>query len=218
MTNLYFIRHAQAVGNVNPIITGDTSDQGLTPKGVKQAERLRHRLATFHEIRADLILSSRQPRARQTAELIAPALEVPIQFHEGLEKINMGIADGMLISDAHAQFGQPDFRANPFKPISPGGENWGQFMLRIATMVDSISREYHHKSVVIICHGSVIDASFLYFLRTSTLISPFWISFYTHHTSITHWEQISFDRQQCWRLHTYNDIGHLLGTDISNDA
>ena len=44
---------------------------------MRQAERLRDRLAATGEIRADVLLSSTLLRASQTAELVAPALGLP---------------------------------------------------------------------------------------------------------------------------------------------
>jgi len=77
VTHLYLIRHAEAVSNVEPIIAGMRGDTGLTAHGVAQAERLRDRLAAG-EIAADVLIASTLPRAQQTAEIIAPALGLPI--------------------------------------------------------------------------------------------------------------------------------------------
>ena len=63
MTQLYLIRHA--------------SGGRLSELGVRQAERLRDRLAATGEIRADVLISSTLLRASQTAELVAPALGLP---------------------------------------------------------------------------------------------------------------------------------------------
>ena len=41
MTHLYIIRHGQAIS----VVQKTTGDPGLSPLGVKQAERLRDRLA-----------------------------------------------------------------------------------------------------------------------------------------------------------------------------
>ena len=73
MTHLYLIRHGESVANVQPIVAGMRGDVGLTERGVAQADRLRERLAQG-EIAADVLIASTLPRARQTAEIIAPAL------------------------------------------------------------------------------------------------------------------------------------------------
>src|SRR5262249_22253167 len=75
MTNLYLIRHADYTFGLED---GKYRDLGLTPLGVKQAELLRDRLATTGEIKADVLIASTMPRARQTAEILAPALGLPV--------------------------------------------------------------------------------------------------------------------------------------------
>ena len=67
VTQLYLIRHGEAVSNVQPIVGGMRGDTGLTPRGAAQAERLRDRLASTGESAADILISSTLPCARETA-------------------------------------------------------------------------------------------------------------------------------------------------------
>ncbi len=210
MTHLYLIRHGEAVVNVKPIIGGIRGDAGLTDHGKLQAERLRDRLAATHEIAADVLIGSTLLRARQTAEIIAPALGLPITWDDEVQELRVGEADGMTLSEAWAQFGVPDFHNYPLRPISPGGENWGQFMLRVASAITRITHEHAGKTIVLVCHGGVIDGTFLYFTGANTLALPP-IEFHTQNTSITHWHWHTVDRVPRWRLMMYNDITHLRG-------
>jgi phosphohistidine phosphatase len=68
---LYFLRHADA-GDAEGW-RGDDAQRPLSPKGVRQAERLAAFLATIG-FAPDAILSSPKLRATQTAELVAAAL------------------------------------------------------------------------------------------------------------------------------------------------
>src|SRR5437588_12763268 len=95
MTHLYLIRHGAALGAVKRII-GNTP---LSPFGITQAERLRDRLAATGEIAADVLISSTLVRARQTAEIIAPALGLPILFDDEVQEMRPGVADGMSLDD-----------------------------------------------------------------------------------------------------------------------
>ncbi len=128
LTTLYLIRHGEAVSNVEPIVGGVRGDSGLTPRGVAQAERLRDRLAESHEIDADVLIASTMPRARQTAEIIAPALGLPIIFDDEVQEMRPGEADGLHVIEYRERFGIPDFEREPFRPLAPGGEGWAQFM------------------------------------------------------------------------------------------
>jgi probable phosphoglycerate mutase len=205
MTNLYLIRHGEALGAVHDII-GDTD---LSPLGILQAERLRERLAATGEIAADVLISSTFKRARQTAEIIAPALGLAILFDDEVQELRDGVGEGMHIEEYRAKFGEVNFRETPFRQVAPGGENWGQFLLRAATALDRIIREYEGKTIVIVCHGGIIGASFLYFLGIGSLQYP-QAGFDTENTSITHWARPSFSgRPARWRLKRYNDDMHL---------
>ena len=209
MTHLYLIRHGEAVANVEPIIGGMLGDTGLTALGVSQAEALRDRLAATHEIAADVLIASTLPRARQTAEIIAPALGLPILFEDNVQELKVGEADGMHVGEFKAKFGLPNLRVQPFRPIAPGGESWPQFVLRVAETLESITREYADKTIVVVCHGGVIDASFLYCFGMNTLAVPY-AELRTHNTSITHWERGARDDGTArWRLWGYNDDFHL---------
>ncbi len=216
MTNLYLIRHGEAVCNVKPIIGGMKGDTGLTLRGRAQAEALRDRLAEHGEITADVLIGSTLPRARETAEIIAPALGLPIMWDDDVQEMRVGDADGLTHKDSWDKYGMPAFDFDPFRPIAPGGENWSQFMLRVACTIHRIINEHQGKTIVVVCHGGVIDGSFAYFLNINTR-APLRLEFYPHNTSITHWEQYSFHKRQQWRLVSYNDIAHLreVGAEMS---
>lgn len=205
MTDLYLIRHGEALGAVHQII-GDTD---LSPLGILQAERLRDRLAATGEISADVLISSTFKRARHTAEIIAPALELPILFDDEVQELRDGVAEGMQVAEFRAKFGDVNFRETPFRKVAPEGENWGQFALRTATALDRIVREFEGKTIVIVCHGGVIGASFVYFLGIGSIQLP-QVGFDSDNTAITHWARRSFStRPARWILKYYNDAMHL---------
>jgi probable phosphoglycerate mutase len=205
MTNLYLIRHGEALGAVHDII-GDTA---LSPLGILQAERLRDRLAATGEIAADVLISSTFQRARQTAEIIAPAFRLPILFDDEVQELRDGVGGGIHVDEYRAKFGEVNFRETPFRQVAPDGENWGQFVLRVATALDRIIHEHDGKTIVIVCHGGVIGVSFLYFIGADSFQYP-QAGFDTDNTSITHWARRSFSgRVARWRLKCYNDDMHL---------
>ncbi len=212
MTDLYLIRHGEALGAVHDII-GDTA---LSPHGILQSERLRDRLAATGEIAADVLISSTLARARETAEILAPAFGLPIVFDDEVQELRDGLAEGMHIREYRAKYGEVNFRETPFRQVAPGGENWGQFVLRAGTALDRIIRQYEGKTIVIVCHGGVIGVSFLYFFGMGTFQYP-QAGFDTDNTSITHWAKRSISgRPSRWRLVCYNDDMHLR--DIRSTA
>jgi probable phosphoglycerate mutase len=209
MTDLYLIRH----GEMNPI-KDFMRDDGLSPLGRLQAERLRDRLAATQEIKADVLITSTFPRALQTAEIIAPALDLVAIPDDEIQELRPGEAYGLPVKEFREKYQEVDFVENPFRPSAPGAENWGQFMLRVGTALNRITREHAGKTIALVCHGGIIDGSFLYFFRLSSLAVPP-VHMYTRNTSITHWQQnTSEQRGMFWRLMKYNDVFHLhdIGT------
>ncbi len=208
-THLYLIRHAQAIVNVEPTIVGKSGDFGLTELGIQQAERLRDRLAATGEIAADVLIASTYRRASQTAEIITPALGLDIIYDDEVQEFRIGDeVDGMSITEFEAKYPPLDIAREPFRPIAPGAENWPQFMLRVGTALDRISRQHQGKTVVIVTHGGFVDGSFVYFFGLPSMkLPPAWLL--TENTSITQWEQDNRRGHERWRLIRYNDDLHV---------
>jgi 2,3-bisphosphoglycerate-dependent phosphoglycerate mutase len=204
-TNLYIIRHGEAVCNVEGIVGGRNGCQGLTDRGHEQARRLQERLARA-EIKADALYASPLPRARQTAEAASAGLHLPIQWDEEFEEIRPGVADGLTYAQAREKYAVPN--RNPVhEPLSPGGESWAQFFARVGTAFTRVLRQHEGESVVIVAHGGIIESSFYHFLHMPPLTvreTAFW----NHHTSITQWRQgAGYDDR--WYLVRFNDVEHL---------
>ena len=68
---------------------------GLSAEGVAQAERLRDRLAATGEIRGDVLIFSHLAQVRETAEIIAPALGLPVVIDEQYEEFRLGECEGL---------------------------------------------------------------------------------------------------------------------------
>ncbi len=213
MTTLHLIRHGEAEVNVRRIVGGKRGDTGLTPRGVMQAERLRDRLAATGEISADVLLASSLPRARQTAEILASALDLPIVVDDDLQELDPGDADGLSVEEAIARFGVPNFEEDPARPLCPGGESWVTFMARVAGALARLGRTHAGRTVVAVTHGGFIDGSFVHFLRLTGSSFP-GAHFATRHTSLTQWQRRPHGPPAGgWRLVLYNDAMHLADVD-----
>src|SRR3954453_17465338 len=116
MTHLYLIRHGQAISAVENTV-GNTR---LSPLGIKQAERLRDRLAATGEIAADVLIASTMVRARETAEIIAPALGLPIHFDDEVQEWRFP-EDEALNVDAYIElFKKVPYDQKPFFQLISG--------------------------------------------------------------------------------------------------
>lgn len=210
-THLYLIRHGEAFANVENILAGMRSDAGLTPLGVTQVERLRDRLQTTREIKADVLIASTLPRALQTAEIVAPALGLDIIPDNDVQEMRPGEADGLRVPEYIERYGPwPDFREQPYRPMAPGGDSWGSFVARVGDALHRIAHTHEGKRVVVVCHGGVVDAFMLIGLGMAT-VAPALSQFHTHNTAITEWERGLLVRSESikrWRLIRYNDDLH----------
>ena len=210
MTHLYLIRHGQAISATLNVV-GNTR---LSPLGITQAERLRDRLTATHEIQADVLISSTMLRARHTAEIIAPALNLPIIFDEEFEEWRDGDAEGMSDEDYRNLFLAIPFEQRALRRVVPTSESWGEFHLRIAMALNRIVREYEGKTIVIVCHGGVIEGTFLTFFEVNTLSFARALFVHTRNTSITHWHKMHMEGfPPMWTLDYYNDFMHIRDID-----
>ncbi len=200
---LYLIRHGDYLFSE----VEAPFDLGLSATGREQAERLRDRLATG-EIKADVLISSPAPRAWQTAEIVAPALGLPIVPDEDVQEWR-NFKSGAEQTEFESRLKEAPAHQKPYVVAFPGGESWAQFALRACTALNRISQEQAGKTVAIVCHGGIVEASFLFAYGLSPLEpSPIMMMVDPAYTSITHWRKLS-DNLYRWRLEQYNDIYHL---------
>jgi len=206
-TRLVLVRHGESNATVSRSIGGPRTCTGLSPLGRIQAERLRDRWLRHPEVNVDVLMSSAFPRARETAQIIAPALgSMSVQVDPLWGEHDPGPeCDGLTYRDFVDRHGMPDWEANPYNVIFPGGETVAEFHHRIGIALHRTVREHQGKTVVVCCHGGVVDAVLRMSLRSS-LTGGFEV--HTMNTSITEMVEVRTGR---WRLVRYNDHGHLAG-------
>ena len=207
MTRLILIRHGETNTSVARRIGGFRTCSGLSPLGRVQSERLRDRLSDTGEISADVLISSQFARARETAEIIAPALgNLEIEIVDGFGEHDPGVdCDGITFDEYVERFGEHDWESDPFHNGFPGGETIAAFHLRVGEAISQTMRRYEDRTIVVACHGGVIDAALRQALRTAQL-GVFEIN--TLNTSMTEMHVVKPGR---WRLIRYNDHAHLAG-------
>lgn len=211
MTRLIYVRHGESNTTVARVIGGPRTCSGLSPLGVQQAQRLRDRWTAAPEFSPDVIVSSHFMRARQTAEIVAEAFGSPeIVTDEGFGEHDPGPeCDGMTMGEFVDRFGTGAWEEDPFGVTFPGGETLAAFQYRVGAAVRRLIDTYPSKTVLVSCHGGVIDAVLRQALRTSPT-GGFTIN--TLNTSIT---ELELDRPHRWSLRRYGDVAHLAGLPSS---
>ena len=173
---------------------------------MQQTERLRDRLAEPGEIEATHLYSSNYPRALETAEIIAPALGLDVTVDERFGEHDPGPeCDGVTFDDFLERYGMPDWESDPYAQTFPGGETIAEFDVRVGAAFSELRRRHAGGTLVIVCHGGVIDGLLRLALRAPRTGA---FEIHTTNTSLTEIVQVRLDR---WRLIRYNDAAHLAG-------
>jgi broad specificity phosphatase PhoE len=207
-TELYLIRHGESVPNVTPIIGGMRGDAGLTDRGREQAELLEKRLRE-EDLRADQLYASTLPRALETAEYVARALDLPVQRDDELHELRPGDADGLTVDEWRERY-WPEPPDDPTALFAPGGESWVSFLARAGAAITALVDRHPGETVVAVCHGGVVEASFSLAFGIDGTGDR--VSFATLNTSITRWRhRRGTDGRRRWTAVTFNDAGHLAG-------
>jgi len=209
VTDLYLIRHGEAVSNVEPVIAGLRGDRGLTERGRRQAALLEERLRGA-DLRADVLYVSTLRRALDTGEYVARALQLPVHRTDDLHELRPGDADGLTIEEWRARAEGDVPPRDPFEPFSPGGESWGAFLLRAEAALSRLVARHEDQTVVAVCHGGVLEASFHLAFGLGASVQR--VAFDPHNTSLTHWRhRRGAHGESSWTLVTFNDASHLAG-------
>jgi len=202
---LLLIRHGASHHSTAGLIAMPRGCTGLTDAGVAQVDALARRLATTGEL-ADCaaLLASPVRRARETADLLLPALTVgAVMTEPGLMEPLPGAADGLTLADARATYGDGDPVAVPDRPFAPGGETWHQFLARVRAKLDALAARHAGETVVAVTHAGFIVATVLVAFAIPRPGTGAWLA--PGHTGLTEW-RVADGR---WELARYNDTAHL---------
>jgi probable phosphoglycerate mutase len=175
-SRLLLVRHGESSGNVardaayaaghaRIDIAGRDADVPLSSRGVEQSRALGRWMAQ-HPLaeRPEIVLSSPYLRARQTAELIAEAGALmpttpPMVVDERLREREFGVLDRLTragIVEFFPEQAEMRARLGKFYHRPPGGESWCDVILRLRSLVDTLSLHYPGRRVLIVAHEVVV--------------------------------------------------------------
>jgi 2,3-bisphosphoglycerate-dependent phosphoglycerate mutase len=173
---LWLVRHGESAGNVASQIAASWGelrvdvaerdvDVPLSAAGLIQSKALGKWFAELAaDDRPDVLLTSPYLRARQTADLIReagglPAHASPAVKDERLREREFGILDRLTpsgVQQLHPE--QAEFRRviGKFYHRPPGGESWCDVILRLRSVLDTMSLHYAGRRVLIVAHEVVV--------------------------------------------------------------
>jgi broad specificity phosphatase PhoE len=123
----------------------------LSEDGRSRARKLAERLLPY---KPDIIVSSVEPKARETASILAERLGLVVHSVEGLHEHDRSSTPYHSRKDFQ-QLVQ-DFFRNPDRLVF-GRETAAQALVRFQEAVESVRKSYQDKIVVIVSHGTVIS-------------------------------------------------------------
>ena len=155
MSRLLLVRHGETELNSAERYWGQ-SDVKLSALGVRQAERLRDRLAME---KIDAIYSSDLQRAWATAKTIASGRQLDVTICTELCEINFGKLEGLNFEESSQLF--PEFAAKWKAQRStniefPGGESLDQLHSRVSNFVGRLKKHKVEETVLVVAHAGVL--------------------------------------------------------------
>jgi len=149
---IYLIRHGQTTGDIAGLY-GGTYDDHLSKKGVEQVKEMAKKLVDKN---IEIIYSSPYHRARETAEIIARNIAAPIEIKTDLRERNAyGFMDGQSKKEMAEKYPEEVAKAEDYRQMVRGGEEYEGFKKRILAVFDEIARE-KYDTVAVLSHGGPI--------------------------------------------------------------
>jgi broad specificity phosphatase PhoE len=154
LARLLLVRHGVTEFNTSGRFLGHT-DAGMTEEGLKQAERLRDRLAKEH---FDAIYSSDLRRTMTTAEIICSGHSGEIVVCPELREINYGQTESLTFGEIKSRFPELAQAIHNFSPEMsfPGGETLQEFISRTLKFLDRLDLKSPQPKILIVSHGGPI--------------------------------------------------------------
>ena len=154
MKRFCLVRHGQTDWNREGRFQGQ-SDTPLNQTGRLEAQSLAGQLKKYTFA---AIFTSDLTRARETAEIIATVLALPVTPEPRLREIKQGEWEGQFMEDIRARNGESwdERKIDPTNFHPPGGESVNEVAERTQAAMRNIAQLYPTGLVLIVSHGLAI--------------------------------------------------------------
>lgn len=150
MSRLLLVRHGITKLHRDDRFWGST-DIELSDTGIRQAEKLRDRLAK-EKIKA--VYTSTLSRARSTADTISSKHKVKITACPELNECNFGYVEGLTFEEIQRLHPEMAEELLNWKTVAfPGGENIEQLNSRVQVFMENLVTYKEQDTVLIVAHG-----------------------------------------------------------------
>ncbi len=197
------LRHSESVGNAEGYHQGQ-ADFPLTEKGRLEARQLAAHWSA-QGVRFDHAIASPLSRARETAEIITAALDIPLSFDAVWMERNNGELAGLSHAEAARRHPAPEFTPL-YQPIAHTGESLWELYLRGASAMETIMRHPPGR-YLIISHGGLLNMSFHAIMGVSPI--PNFQGFVLPLNNCA-FSRLQYSPQEGqWRLLSHNERPHI---------
>ena len=157
---LHFIRHGESTANILRVFSNQEADHPLTEAGIEDA---RVRARSLEHLPIDRIYTSPILRARQTAEILAAHLKVPVQTIDALREWDVGIYEGTNDPVGwvlHQQVQEDWFARRQYDRKMPGGESYLEIQARFVPFIQRLVQDHgsQGKEFILVAHGGLFRA------------------------------------------------------------
>ncbi|MDL1909650.1 histidine phosphatase family protein [Chloroflexi bacterium CFX6] len=201
-----FLRHGESLGNAQSRWQGQ-SDYPLTDKGRAQARALAERWKA-ENAQFDLVVSSPLGRAKETAEIIASALNVRVELDPIWLERAIGEMEGLTAEEVR-QKPKPPY-TNPFDSIGGNGEGDWALYLRAGQALHGLLRR-SPGSYLIVSHGGLLNQVMHAIIGVAPHADPSGVRFRFENTAFA--RVIYHPHQHRWAIDAVNDRAHLRSLD-----
>jgi broad specificity phosphatase PhoE len=147
-TRIVLVRHGETEWNRTRRVQGHT-DVPLNDEGRRQAREL---AAELDGERVDAVYSSDLSRARETAEILSTARNIPVVSLAELREKHFGTWEGLTANEVLERF--PDAQAGGWGD----GESSDDMAERIVQVVERIAEAHQGELVLVVTHGGPMRA------------------------------------------------------------
>jgi probable phosphoglycerate mutase len=196
---LILIRHGESEVNPQNLVPRKGEPVHLTEKGKEQSRLLVPALQMYD---LELILSSPEIRAQETAKIIARALHIPVKTISELSERDWGDWSGKTWEEIKEALDLMSIEER-YTFVPPRGESWKQAEERIGKALDTITSR-KEKCVAIVTHNGVLRI-LMPILKNAPKESSLQYDFNNTSVTIFNYEDGKFSEV------LVNDVSHLAG-------
>lgn len=196
------LRHGESIGNVEARWQGQ-SDFQLTDTGRAQARALAERWKS-ENVKFDLIVTSPLRRAKETAEIIASALDVSVESEPLLMERDVGEYAGLTAVELRNRYSPPDFYT-PYDSVGGSGEGDWELFLRSGLALHNLLKKAPG-NYLIVSHGGLLNQFMHAIVGMGPQANNSGTRFRFNNTAFA--RLIYYPGQHRWTIDTLNDHAH----------